>query len=140
MKNINVSEHIYTWGFWLLFFDLQYSISYEALCNFYAFAEVRFVRNTLIFMKYSLVQIVIHKLQWLWLISSKNWFMKLADCFSYAQILSFSAFFKTNVTQRVAEFILSSQKHLWSFSIKFGEPELKCKNVNNTFIIKREFT
>ena len=33
-------------------------------------------------------------------------------------------------------FIVKNTK-LWSFSIKFGE--LRCKNVSNTFIIKREF-
>ena len=48
-------------------------------------------------------------------------------------------FFKTNVTQSVAELILYSQKNtkLWSFSIKFGE--LRCKNVNNNFMQKRNF-
>ena len=42
-------------------------------------------------------------------------------------------FFKTNVTQSVAEFILFSQKNtkLWSFSIKFGE--LRCKNIQQHF-------
>ena len=38
-------------------------------------------------------------------------------------------FFKTNVTQSVAE--------LWSFSTKFGE--LRCNNVNNTLMHKRDF-
>ena len=54
-------------------------------------------------------------------------------------ILSFLAFFKTNVAQSVAELILYSQNHeMWSFSIKFGK--IRFKNVNNTFIIKRNFT
>ena len=46
-------------------------------------------------------------------------------------------FFKTNVTQSVTELIVKNTK-LWSFSIKLGE--LRCKNVNNTFMIKRNFT
>ena len=61
---------------------------------------------------------------------------------STSVICKFSAyqhFFKANVTQCVAEFILYSKKYtkLWSFSIKFSE--LKCKNVNNTFMQKRDF-
>ena len=38
---------------------------------------------------------------------SDHYAVRFSDCVSYAQILSFSAFFfKTNVTQSVAEFIL----------------------------------
>ena len=48
-------------------------------------------------------------------------------------------FFKRNVTQSVAEIIFYSKKNtkLWSFSIKFVE--LIYNNINNTFMIKRDF-
>ena len=51
----------------------------------------------------------------------------------------FGIFFKTNVAQSFVELILYSQKHeMWSFYIKFGE--LSFKNVNNTFMVIRNFT
>ena len=51
---------------------------------------------------------------------------------------AFWQFFKTNEAQGFAELVLYSQKHeIWSFSIKLGE--LRYKNVNNSFMIKRDF-
>ena len=47
-------------------------------------------------------------------------------------------FFKTNVTESDAEFIfIVKNTKMWSFSNKFGE--LRCKNVNNTFMQKPDF-
>ena len=52
----------------------------------------------------------------------------------------FSAFwhiFKTNIAQSVTELEIYSQKHeMWSYTIKFGE--LRYKNVNNTFMLKKD--
>ena len=49
-----------------------------------------------------------------------------------ASPFSIILFFKTNVTQSVTEFILYSQK-----TRNYGE--IRCKNINNISIIKREF-
>ena len=52
---------------------------------------------------------------------------------------SFSAFFSKQKWHKVllSWFFVVKKHEMWSFSIKFGE--LRYKNVNNTFMIKREF-
>ena len=56
---------------------------------------------------------------------------------TYAWILSFLAVFqnKRDLKCYFVDTLLPKNTKLWSFFIKFGE--LRCKNVSNTFIIKR---